>query len=203
MAEFLYGIDVALFRFLNGTLGNPVSDVVMPFLTDLNHSWAGRALFVAAWLLLVVRGGKPGRAAAFLLVILVAVGDQLSSNLLKQLFSRPRPCHAVDGAVMVGGIRLLVDCGGGLSFPSSHAVNHFSAATLLAHYYPRWTPWFFSWAALIGISRVSVGVHYPSDVAGGALFGVVVACGFILVWKSFREMVPALRQYGPAAAPAR
>jgi undecaprenyl-diphosphatase len=200
MPEFLRTLDVALFRFINGTLANPVTDVIMPFLTDLNQTWVGRIIIVGALVLLVVRGGKPGRAAVLLLIPVIALGDQLSSNIIKGIFMRPRPCHIVDGATAVEGVRLLVGCGGGFSFPSSHAVNHFAAATLLAHYYPRWKWYLFAYAAIIGLSRIFVGVHYPSDVAGGMLIGGAVGWFFILVWAALRREVAALAPYGPPGA---
>jgi undecaprenyl-diphosphatase len=131
-----------------------------------------------------------------------AVADQLSSNVIKHLFLRPRPCHVVDGAVVVEGVRLLVGCGGGYSFPSSHAVNHFAAATFLSSYYPKAGRWLFCYAALVSLSRVFVGVHYPSDIAGGALIGMTVGWIFIQAWAQIRALAPPLRPYGPAPSTA-
>ena len=198
MVEFLSGVDVAIFRFLNQTLANPVTDVLMPFLTDLTSTWFGRILVGGVWLLLIVRGGKPGRAAAIILVPVIAVSDQLSSNLLKGIFLRPRPCHTVDGVAAVEGVRLLVGCGGGMSFPSSHAVNHFAAATWLRGYYPKAAPYLFAYASIIALSRVFVGVHYPADLLGGALIGAATGWAFHLAWRSFRKLAPPLGPYGPA-----
>jgi undecaprenyl-diphosphatase len=200
MPELLRAIDVWVFHLINATLANPVTDVVMPYLTDLNQVWFGRVLIAAAWLLLLVRGGKPGRAAALLLIPVIAVGDQLSSNVIKNLFMRPRPCHIVDGAVAVEGVRLLVGCGGGFSFPSSHAVNHFAAATFLSNYYPKAGRYLFGYAALVALSRIFVGVHYPADVLGGALIGIAVGWSFILAWAELRKLAPPLRPYGPAGS---
>ncbi|HLF13833.1 MAG TPA: phosphatase PAP2 family protein, partial [Bacteroidota bacterium] len=192
MPDFLYALDVAVFRFLNGTLGNPVSDGLMPFLTDLNQTWYGRVLYAGAWLLLLLRGGKPGRTAAILLVPLIALSDQLSSSVVKKIVMRPRPCHLIDGLPLVDQIRLLVNCGGGYSFPSSHAVNNFAAATLLSHHFPKWNRYYFGWAALIALSRISVGVHYPSDIAGGMLIGMLTAWIFLSAWKMVLLRYPGL-----------
>lgn len=205
MAEYARAVDVWIFHLINGTLSNPATDLLMPFLTDLNHYWVGRVIIGGAWILLIVRGGKPGRAAALLLVPLIAVSDQLSSNVIKDIFMRPRPCHLVDGAAAVEGVRLLVGCGGGFSFPSSHAVNHFAAATFLSNYYPRASRYLFGYAALVALSRVFVGVHYPSDIAGGALIGMGVGWLFSAAWTAIRGLAPPLFPYGPAdaAPPAR
>jgi undecaprenyl-diphosphatase len=175
--DFLYSIDVALFFFINHSLANPVFDVVMPFLTDLNRIRFGQGLYLVGWLWLMVKGGRNGRAAGVILVIGIVVSDQLSSTFLKPWVGRIRPCHALQG------VRLLGDCGSGLSFPSSHAVNNFCAAAILSSFYAsrRWL--WFSFAALIAFTRPYVGVHYPSDIAGGALIGAAVGSTLVVLWK--------------------
>jgi undecaprenyl-diphosphatase len=182
MMEFLYHIDRALFVFFNQTVANPVFDAVMPVLTDLNKPWWGRSIFVAAWLLLFWRGGRKGRVAAVLLLLCVALTDQINSAVLKDLFHRARPCHQVDGVPVVTQVRLLVNCGSGASFPSSHAANNFAAAFLLSHFFRRWRWAFFLFATVIGFSRISVGVHYPFDVLGGSVVGIICAGAVILAW---------------------
>jgi undecaprenyl-diphosphatase len=136
--------------------------------------------------------GKRGRTAGILLILLVAFSDQLNSSLLKALFQRPRPCHLVDGIPAVEHVRLLVDCGGGYSFPSSHAVNNFAAATLLSFFYRRWRWAFFLFAALMALSRPYVGAHYPSDIVAGAMVGVLCACIVLGMWRATVQQLPAL-----------
>jgi undecaprenyl-diphosphatase len=60
------------------------------------------------------------------------------------------------------------------SFPAGHAATSFAGATLLSYVAPRAAPFCVALAAAIGISRVYDGVHYPTDVLGGAAIGVVV-----------------------------
>ncbi len=177
-------------------LGNPLFDTLMPIVTDLNQTWYGRTIMVGAWLLLLLKGGKPGRAAALLLIPLIVLSDQISSSLVKKWVMRPRPCHVIDGVPVVEGIRLLVGCGGGYSFPSSHAVNNFAAATLLAYHLPRWSWHFFGWASIVAFSRISVGVHYPSDVVGGIVLGLCTAWLFLLGWKMVVLRYPAIDPFG-------
>ena len=81
----------------------------------------------------------------------------------------------MNGVRIMEEIHMLVDCGPGYAFTSSHAVNNAAAATVFAHYYPRWSWAFIAWAALVGLSRVFVGVHYPLDVVSGAVIGAVIA----------------------------
>ena len=149
----------------------------MPFLTDLNKQKPAVAVAAILWLWLMIQGGKRGRTAGILLVLSIIASDQFSSSVLKNLFARIRPCHALQG------VRLLVDCGSGFSFPSSHAVNNFAGATILSHFYRKYAWGWFSLASLIALSRPYIGVHYPSDIAGGAVIGWACAICLIAAWE--------------------
>ncbi len=172
--DILQAIDVSLFRSLNGGLANPVFDLLMPFLTDLNKQKIVLVLVAVIILWMLVKGDRSIRWAAVLLIVTIAVSDQLSSSVIKHWFERPRPCH------MLANVRLLVDCGSGFSFPSSHAVNNFAGALVLAWFIPRGVWWFFGFAAVVAFSRIYVGVHYPLDILGGAVIGLVCG-GLVLV----------------------
>ena len=187
MIDFLYSLDKAAFYFVNTILANPIFDAVMPPLTDWNKSWIGLSIFGVLWLLLVLKGGKKGRVVGAMLVILIIFTDQISSHLLKPLFARPRPCHG-----MADHVRLLVDCGSGFSFPSSHAVNNSGFAFFMSYHYRRWTWGFAAYAFLMCISRVVVGVHYPSAVVGGALIGAFCAVLLIYVQGDLMRKFPSL-----------
>lgn len=188
----LYSIDVAVFHFINGTLANPVFDVVMPVLTDINKTLYGKVIAGLIWLLLIWKGGNRGRIVAILLVPLIFFSDQLSSSLIKKLVARPRPCHIIGETPVVANIRLLVDCGSGFSFPSSHAVNNFAAASLFAYFYRKWTWAFATFASVVALSRVWVGVHYPSDIVGGAVIGVLCAVMILALWTLLSHRYPVI-----------
>jgi undecaprenyl-diphosphatase len=182
MIEFLYGLDRSLLLFLNRTIADPVMDVLWPLITDYDKLLPVRIALAAIWIWLLVRGGRRGRTAALLLIPLLVLSDQLSSTYLKTLFHRLRPCHLVGGVPVVPGLHLIVGCGGGMSFPSSHAVNNFSVATLLGSYYRRGRPWLFGWASLVALSRPALGVHYPSDILAGAIVGILLGLGVVAAW---------------------
>ncbi len=179
MIDFLYAIDLTVFHFINGTLATRVGDVSWPIITDYDKQWFFRIPLVAIWLWLIIKGGSRGRTVALMLIPLIAISDQFTSSFLKPLVGRLRPCQAFSP----DQIHLIVGCGG-LSFPSSHAVNNFGVATVFSQYYPKWKVWFYGCATLIGISRVAVGVHYPSDVIAGAIIGTSIALLLILAWKT-------------------
>jgi undecaprenyl-diphosphatase len=191
--DFLYGIDVALFHFFNQTLSCAVGNILWPLVTDYDKWLVVRIPLVGLWLWLLIKGGVRGRTVALMVIVVIVCSDQLSSSVIKSIVQRPRPCHIINGATIVPDINLLVGCGGGKSFPSSHAVNNFAVATLFAWYYRRGKYWLYAWASLIAISRVFVGVHYPSDVVGGALIGTGVALAILATWSYMsRRWFPSL-----------
>jgi undecaprenyl-diphosphatase len=175
--ELLYSIDVAVFFFINHTIANPVFDWVMPFITDLNKSKPILILIGVFILYILWSGGKNARVTIGLLFITVIISDQTNSVFLKELFGRIRPCRTLDG------VRMLVDCGGGLSFPSSHAVNNFAGATVISHFYQKQKYYWFSFAALVALSRPYVGVHYPSDIVAGSLVGIGIGYLMVKIWN--------------------
>jgi undecaprenyl-diphosphatase len=66
-----------------------------------------------------------------------------------------------------------------IAFPSGHASTSFAGATVLALALPRLAVAFYALAALVSLSRVYVGVHYPLDIVAGALLGLAVG---LAVW---------------------
>ncbi|MEW6614229.1 MAG: phosphatase PAP2 family protein [Thermodesulfobacteriota bacterium] len=169
----LLQIDTSLFYFINNTMQNGLFDRIMPVITDIDN-W--KIVIFIVWLALIVKGGKKGRIAAVLVIVVVVFSDMLIHQLIKPLVARARPCNVLPH------VHLLVGCGGpdSYSFPSSHASNVFAAASFFGYKYKRLVAIFLSIAVIVGYSRVYVGVHYPSDIIGGAVVGVICA-GIILI----------------------
>ncbi len=172
MIEWLDAIDTTIFLFLNNTVRHPLVDPVMVAITSQDRWYA---VLFGGWLAMIIWGGRRGRLAAVMVVLAVALSDQLSSGLLKQVVGRVRPCNALPD----DAFRLLVGRSKAPSFPSSHAANSFSMATVLAWRYPRFTGLLLGIALVIAYSRIYVGVHYPFDAVVGALLGVV--CGRVAI----------------------
>ena len=193
MMDAFTHLDISLYVLLNQTLTWSVLDVVMPVLTDLNHLLVFRILVIGLVVLAIWKGGDRGRRLVILLIIAVTVSDQVNSVLLKEWFGRLRPCHDLFDA------RLLVDCGGGKSFPSSHAVNAGTIAVVISFFYPRAMWGMFALAFLIGYSRIYVGVHYPSDVMAGWLLGSAWGWGaaamFVSTEEAFRGYIRRRREH--------
>ncbi len=186
MIERLLELDAAVFRLLNGTLHHPLLDAIFPFVTT-QENWYPvlGGLFFA----MIIWGGRRGRMAAAMLVVAIALADQLSCTVLKPLVGRVRPCNALPAEE----VRLLVRGSKALAFPSAHAANSFAMATVATWRFRRLAPLFFLIAAAVAYSRVYVGVHYPLDVIGGAILGVAVGraaiwliAAFVRVWGRWR-----------------
>ncbi|MDB5035234.1 MAG: Membrane-associated phospholipid phosphatase [Chlorobi bacterium] len=170
----LYAIDSTAFRAINGGSANALFDLIMPAITDVRNAYIPYAIL---FILLLWKGGSRGRWCALLMAVTVLITDPVNSRIIKEMVMRVRPCEAL------AGVRLLVPCGGGKSFPSSHAVNNFAAAVIISYFFRRAAPYAFGVASVIAFSRVYVGVHYPGDVIGGALVGSVMAAIVLLIWK--------------------
>jgi undecaprenyl-diphosphatase len=134
----------------------------------------------------MIKGGRKGRVVGLLLIPILTMSDQMSSSVLKPLFGRIRPCHALEQ------VRLLVGCGGRLSFPSSHATNMSAVALLFAYFYRKGVIWFMSIAFFVGFSRIYVGVHYPGDVLFGFLVGSILSILLILFYENLATKFPAI-----------
>jgi membrane-associated phospholipid phosphatase len=178
--DFISNIDTSLFYFFNQVIANSLFDKLMPFVTENRH-WVLVYVFLFGWLFW--KGGKTGRIAGLLLIVGLVIADQLSSSVIKELVARVRPCRALSD------VRLLVSCGAGLSFPSSHATNTFFGAVILSYYMRQYTWVYFSIAALVSFSRVYCGVHYPIDILAGAILGSGIGCGMIYI----ANKIPALK----------
>ncbi|MEO5984433.1 MAG: phosphatase PAP2 family protein, partial [Ferruginibacter sp.] len=150
---------------------NDFFDQFIPFLR-ISAIWLPLYFFMVLFFII----NFPKKAFAWLAIggFAVTATDIVSSRFFKPLIGRLRPCNDPS---MAADIHLLASyCGQNGSFTSSHAANHFALATFffitLHGVWGKWCYLFFAWAFLICYSQVYVGVHYPFDVAGGALLGV-------------------------------
>ena len=109
------------------------------------------------------------------------------SNILKYTVERPRPF------ISYSFIQKLSPGGSG-SFPSGHTSDAFSIAMIISLLFPRKIVIIpmFAWAILVGYSRMDLGVHYPSDVLGGAIIGVISSLICFRFYKKFKRDKVAL-----------
>jgi undecaprenyl-diphosphatase len=162
-AERARQLDLALYRAVADTR-SPGLDASLSRLSQAaNYS----RLSLAAAAILALGGGPAGRRAAARGLASLAVTAALVNVVFKPLTRRRRPA--------IKRITPLVRVPSSRSFPSGHTAAAFAFATGVAHALPPAAPPLYALAALVGYSRIHTGVHYPLDVAVGALSGIALA----------------------------
>ena len=164
MNEFLYSIDLDLLYFFNHTLSSRILDSFFLLITNVNNWYL---VYVILLGICFFKGGTKGKLAVAGVILLIIFCDQFSHHILKQIFERMRPCKTLSDIITPGG------CSDTYSFPSNHAFNNFAAATFFYLLYKNLKWILYTTAALVSISRIYLGLHYPSDVFAGALAGIL------------------------------
>lgn len=166
--DALQWLDTWALYAINHGLSNRVLDAVMPQITT-NAFWT--PIYVVGLVGLFVQGARTwnsgGRrlvVCAAIMIVGIAILDQTGHRFLKEVIGRPRPY------MVLADIHKLVGSGGG-SFPSNHAMNNSFVAAILSAWFPRLRHLWWGIAVLIMFTRPYCGVHYPSDILGGYLFG--------------------------------
>lgn len=141
----------------------------------------GNKAFIWILIALILCIFRDKRIAGILILAAIAVCFVGSEVILEKLVHRVRPCDAGIGVDAVMGVSH-----SGFSFPSGHAVSSFAAATVIAlQLGKRYATPAFIGAVLIAFSRLFLGVHYPSDVLGGALIGALIGLLVVIVYNNF------------------
>ncbi len=170
LKHFIFYLDYTVWYYLNVQWHNPVLDLIVPF---LRNQWFWAPLYLFLLLFMPMNFGKKGWLWCLGFLITFGLTDSISADLIKPFFHRLRPCNTSE---LMGLVHIIVPCGSGYSFPSSHASNHFGMAffgawTLKNTYKSIW--WIaVPWAIIVSYAQVYVGVHFPLDVTCGAALGI-------------------------------
>lgn len=169
--EFLKQIDRNLLYFINVRLENPIMDQFFMNLTDLHKILWFKFIVLPLILGFFIYKYRTGAFKVLLMLVLaVGLSDLIAYRGVKSIVQRARP---FDDPIVSTWVRKLGPAHG-TSFPSNHAANCFAGAAILGWYFTRRRYFFYGLAAIVAYSRCAVGVHFPSDVLGGALLGIFV-----------------------------
>lgn len=174
--ELIQGLDRGIILFVNEYLIFEPINSMMAFI-----SWLGNKGFI--WILfgiLLIVLGKENRKWGFLLLVSLGITALLGNVLLKPLVARTRPYDALDIAIVIERLK-------DFSFPSGHTAAAFSAAVILLAMNQKLGIVMVIFAVLMGLSRIYLMVHYPSDVLAGALLGAGVSAAVLYCYKKKRS----------------
>lgn len=179
MIDKLLQLDTELFLFLN-SFHSGFFDQIMWFISG-KLSWL--PLYALIIFLIIKKFKRKSILVIVSIILVVVISDQMSVHVFKDVFQRLRPCHNPQIANLVHIVNN--HCGGKYGFVSSHATNTFAIATFISYLFRNkyMSYSMFLWAIIVSYSRIYLGVHYPGDIFGGALLGIIVG---ILVYKFYQ-----------------
>lgn len=175
----LHSIEVEMLKELN--LNRIIQlDGFFQFISNSTSfiSWG-----VPVLLLLIGLFKRQTRIRQKALFILSSVGiSTITSFIFKYTIDRPRPF------VTYSFIEKM-SIGGSPSFPSGHTTEAFAFALALCFACPKWYVIVPSllWASIVGYTRMSLGVHYPSDVLAGVVLGILSVYLCYNIFKQFKS----------------
>ena len=161
LQQRLVAFDVSLYYLCFGTCRSPVMPIVSRLISKLGNG----GLYLAIGLLVALFELENG--ADFLITGLLLFAIELPVYIfLKKTIKRDRPCDHFED------VTPQITPSDKFSLPSGHAAAAFVFATALTYYYPSLMLPAYGVASLIALSRVFLGVHYPTDILAGAALGL-------------------------------
>lgn len=162
--NFIKSIDTNIILFFGHKVQNSFLNPIMIFFTkiaDMGLIW----IFIGFILIINKKYRKVGITAITALIINSILGE----GLIKNIIQRSRPF------TIINNINLLIPAPTSYSFPSGHTSSSFACAIVIAYYLRKLLIPSISLAIIIAISRLYLQVHYPSDIIGGILLGIISA----------------------------
>ncbi len=155
-------------------------DFLTPIVTFITHLGDAGWFWILLTVLLMVI--PKSRRTGIVMAVSLVINALVTNVVLKNLFARTRPYEVVEG------LERIVEAQVDFSFPSGHTACSFAAAVVVLKLCPKkYGIPAMVLAVLIALSRLYVGVHFPTDVIGGAVFGTVAALLACWIDKKWQE----------------
>jgi membrane-associated phospholipid phosphatase len=184
-------MDEAILRALNASMRVPVLAWIAVFLSS---PWM---LIGTTAPLAVVLIRKKAIWAILSIALAMGAADAINARIVKPMVARERPCRALTN------LELPDRCNVGQSFASGHASVAFAFAITAAPTIRYGWFIFPVLAFLVALSRVLLGVHYPTDITAGAVFGASVGTVFLLARRAIEKArAPSPPHHDPPATNA-
>lgn len=158
--------EAEILKFIHSVFSCDILDYIFKFISHLGDKGA-LWIVLSVVLLVFPKTRKAGICSAISLVLCLAIGN----IILKPLFGRVRP-YDFDTA-----IKIIISPLSDGSFPSGHTMAAFASMHSIAKCLKKHRTYLYTAAVLMGLSRIYLCVHYPTDVIFGAIFGICFATG--------------------------
>jgi undecaprenyl-diphosphatase len=178
--------DRKAFLFLNGSFHSRPLDFLMVIITQFGNAW----VMVPLMGILLYRVEGVWLSHRFIVIAAALATGGIIGSIIKNVIKRKRPLSVFREEIKNGTVYVhtVLEKARKRSFPSGHAQTALGTFVAVTWYWAGWfTPLLFVYGIVISFSRIYLGIHFPLDVAGGALLGIVVAviacvaaslCGF-------------------------
>lgn len=177
--EWIQRLDCQMMTWIQNHMPHEGLNGLMVWISRLGN---GGMIWIFLGLALLVLGWKKRKSLLWGLAVLFSLGSNalVCNLLLKPMVARTRPYDVL-------GYDLMIPPLSDYSFPSGHTSASFAAATAIYALHPGWGKAAYVFAALMGVSRLYLGVHFVTDVVAGAVIGVLMAKLTLFVMKKITK----------------
>lgn len=181
MSGLFQQFDSTIFNFINHQLANYYLDFIMVVITQFGNALPSGSL----GLFLIRKSFKKDKLPSWIGALSgLAVGSIICSAI-KYGVNRPRPAKSI--AYLGEKVRLVNELLTKNSLPSGHTFTAFAIATIIAYFRPKLAFAAYLVAFLVGISRIYLAAHFPTDVLAGALLALITVWGGILISRKIQS----------------
>ncbi|GAA0124965.1 phosphatase PAP2 family protein [Clostridium sp. CTA-19] len=172
---FIQKVDNLILNYIKDNMHVHIMDKIMVIITSLGN-WGVIWIIISCLLIINKKYRNIGLMALGALILSTILGE----GILKHIIKRTRPC------VDISPINLLIKKPLSYSFPSGHTTSSFAVVGVLYRYFKNYTFELFAIAILIAFSRLYLYVHYPTDILGGIILGLICSKIIIHIFNRFK-----------------